>query len=385
MTDIFFGEEAEIKSKPKQDKQQASKREQLSATESLALSNICRDISFNNGKEGYIKVRPKALLASSHNPRPDWLIDDNWLKRHLKVDFNDIFEHEIESDCLVKLSEKEVNGDIIEEVTYPAFEDLLNSPDPSSKNQYEFLIELSKDIRSVGQVQPIEVETSDDNKSLVVLEGHLRRLACILGRIPYIKAIRNEGLHDLSKEQKVSRQISENHIRKDLSGWGLYLLAKAELDNNALLARDELAKALKISNNYAGLLKRIHKVKDKCTPLIFEALKREMIGLRKAGEILSFKQVSAQERELKKYLKGNFSLISQEDPEKEQANPQKGSGRARSASSFTLKTKENCIKAGNKLLELVPNLTTEAAIDRVESVEDMDKVFKSLMNILLRD
>ena len=173
-------------------------------TRALKVGNVSTQVSFNDGNsEGYYKVRPKALKPSDHNPRPDWVIDDNWLIKHVGVDMHDIFESDTDSNCLVKLQEDTVDNKSVEYAIYPEFEDLLNSPNVAQKKEYEFLVNLSKSIRTTGQIQPIEIESNTESNTLVVLEGHLRRLACILGRVPYIKAIRNEGLHNLSRKEKI--------------------------------------------------------------------------------------------------------------------------------------------------------------------------------------
>ena len=83
--------------------------------------------------EGYYKVRPKALKPSDHNPRPDWVIDDNWLVKHIGIDMEDIFETNISPNCLVRIQENKVDRKIIESVTYPEFHDLLNNLSPSQK------------------------------------------------------------------------------------------------------------------------------------------------------------------------------------------------------------------------------------------------------------
>jgi hypothetical protein len=55
----------------------------------------------------------------------------------------------------------------------------------------------------------------------------------IRARIPYIKAIRNEVLHTISKKDKIARQITENSLRTNVSVHGNYLLAKDEIIENA--------------------------------------------------------------------------------------------------------------------------------------------------------
>jgi len=150
------------------------------ASRTLNFGNVSKQMSFNDGNnEGYYKVRPKALKSSEHNPRPDWVIDDLWLVRHVGIDMEDIFESNLNSNCLVKINEQEVNGKVIELVSYPDFKDLINHPNIGQKKEYDFLVDLAKSIRDIGQIQPIEIESNHETNTLVVLEGHLRRLACI--------------------------------------------------------------------------------------------------------------------------------------------------------------------------------------------------------------
>jgi ParB/RepB/Spo0J family partition protein len=384
MSDIFFGMEEELKTNTRK---ATTKRDvvskSFSTTESLNFGNISKELTFNNGSEGYFKVRPKALIESSHNPRPDWKINDEWLKKHVHVDFDDVFEDSLESDCLVRIEETEVDGNIIEDALFPTFDELDNSPDPSAKPQYEFLIELAQSIRLEGQIQPIEVESSSDNKSLVVLEGHLRRLACILGRVPYLKAIRNEGLHGLSKEEKVGRQISENSVRKDVSLWGKYLLVESLLQEHPKLTIREVSERLKLNKTLVGYLVKLYA--SKSSPKIPKALELDLITTRNLGIVLGYKQISAQEQALKKILKGQYVLLCDDGELEEPKVQPKGSGRTRTVSSLQIKSKENCVKAGNRLLELVPELSTSVSLSEVQSVEDMDKVLKSFLDYLLKD
>ena len=89
---------------------------------------------------------------------------------------------------------------------------------------------------------------------MVVLEGHLRRLACILGRIPYINAIRNEGLHDLSRREKINRQITENSLRTNVTVYGHYKLACDEIKEIPNVTVRELSARLKIQKDLASSL-----------------------------------------------------------------------------------------------------------------------------------
>ena len=76
-------------------------------TRSLNFGNVSKQVSFNDGNnEGYYKVRPKALKPSPHNPRPDWVIDDGWLVKHVGIDMEDIFESNMNLNCLVKINEE---------------------------------------------------------------------------------------------------------------------------------------------------------------------------------------------------------------------------------------------------------------------------------------
>jgi len=97
------------------------------AIRALNFGNVSTQVSFNDGdKEGYYKVRPKALKPSDHNPRPDWVINDSWLVKHVGIDMQDIFESNMDLNCLVQIKEEVVDGKSIEIVIYPEFEQLLN-------------------------------------------------------------------------------------------------------------------------------------------------------------------------------------------------------------------------------------------------------------------
>ncbi len=347
-------------------------------TTALNFGNVSKQISFNDGnKEGYYQVRPKALKPSQHNPRPDWLIDDEWLIRHVGIDMEDVFESNMDSNCLIQIKEEDLNGKIIESVIYPEFEELKNNPDPSQKKAYEFLVSLSKSIREQGQIQPIEIESDDINKTLVVLEGHLRRLACILGRIPYIKAIRNEDLHSLSKRDKIARQITENSLRTNVSVYGNYLLARDEISENPQITVRDLSQRLKIKKDLAASFIKMINHPNKFHPIILEVLNKGDLSTNNLIKVVSFTRTDLQLSFIEKLLKKN----KKEMPSNAIARGR--DGRKKSVATFQIKSPENCIKAGNNLLKYIPELGKFSQISAVSSVEDMILLLSKLEDFLL--
>ena len=350
-------------------------------TRALNFGNVSTQVSFNDGNsEGYYKVRPKALKPSDHNPRPDWVIDDNWLIKHVGVDMHDIFESDTDSNCLVKLQEDTVDNKSVEYAIYPEFEDLLNSPNVAQKKEYEFLVNLSKSIRTTGQIQPIEIESNTESNTLVVLEGHLRRLACILGRVPYIKAIRNEGLHNLSRKEKIERQITENSLRSNVTVYGNYKLACEEIEEGKKLTVRDLSSRLKIQRDLAAAFIKLISNPIKYHPLILQTLAAGNLSANNLIKVVSLGRQDRQESFLIKLLQKN-NLISSDV-----AAPiiSRGTeGRKRSVASMQIKTTENCIKAGNKLLSCIPDLKSFSNISEVSSVDDMVSLLKSFEDFLL--
>ena len=350
-------------------------------TRSLNFGNVSKQVSFNDGNdEGYYKVRPKALMPSEHNPRPDWTIDDNWLVKHVGIDMNDIFESNMDGACLVTLTEEEINGKSVEHAIYPEFETLLNAPNLAQKKEYDFLVSLSKSIRETGQIQPIEIESNVETNTLVVLEGHLRRLACILGRIPYIKAIRNEGLHELSRREKIERQITENSLRSNISVFGNYKLAIEEVSENPKITTRELASRLKIQRDLASTLIKLISSPDKYHSSVIGALEAGYLSANNLIKVVAITRQDRQELIVSKLLqKKNVLLPSQI----KNIIPRGTDGRKRSVASMQIKTTENCVKAGNRLLQCIPALRDYAMISDVSSVDDMVKLLKSLEGFLL--
>lgn len=380
MSDIFFGAENELKVSPSKGNI-AKKSKTLSITQSLNLGNISKELTLNTGEEGLCKIRPKSLRPSAHNPRPDWYIDDLWLKQHALVDFDDVFENELESSCLVKITEVEENGDITEKVVFPDFNALQGNPEFKTKKQYEFLVELARSIRDIGQVQPIEVETNHESNCFVVLEGHLRRLACILGRVPFIKAVRNEGLQEVNRDIKVERQITENSLRKSLSPYGVYKLVAEFLEASPGLTTREISNKVKISQTYASLYKKLVVSQKKISPLIYICLEKDLLSSRSLKSILAAKSLKSQENLLKKFLGKEYESLTEYKNSKPKEIVKEG--RKRSVSMFKISTESDCIRAGNKLLSLLPSLKANSELKEVSSIEDMDKVLNALVNILL--
>lgn len=350
-------------------------------TRALNYGNVSTPVSFNDGSsEGYYKVRPKALKPSKHNPRPDWVIDDEWLVKHVGIDMDDIFESNQNTSCLVRITEELVDGKTVESVIYPEYESLLNSPNVAQKKEYEFLVTLSKSIRETGQIQPIEIESDVENKTLVVLEGHLRRLACILGRLPYIKAIRNEGLHSLSKREKINRQITENSLRTNISVLGNYKLALEEIKEESKITVRELASRLKIQRDLASTLIKIISSPEKFHSSIFDALNEGHLSANNLMKVVAFKRQDRQELFILKLLqKSNIDISNLS----QKVLPRGKDGRKRSVASMQIKTISNCVKAGNRLLSYIPDLKIYANVSEVTSVEDMTKLLKALESFLL--
>ena len=352
------------------------------ATRALNFGNVSKQVSFNDGNdEGYYKVRPKALKPSEHNPRPDWTIDDNWLVKHLGVDMDDIFESNMDSNCLVQLKEDEIDGNYVEYAIYPEFESLFNSPDIAQKKEYDFLVSLSKSIRDIGQIQPIEIESNVESHTLVVLEGHLRRLACILGRIPYIKAIRNEGLHNLSRREKIDRQITENSLRSNISAFGNYKLACEEVKENQKITIRELSSRLKIQRDLASTLIKLIASPDKYHSSIIGSLEAGYLSSNNLMKVTSLNRQDRQELFIKKLLQKNNVLLPNQIPN---ISPRGKDGRKRSVASMQIKSTENCVKAGNRLLQCIPELRDCSMISEVLSVDDMVRLLKSLEDFLLK-
>ena len=351
------------------------------ATRALNFGNVSKQVSFNDGNdEGYYKVRPKALKPSEHNPRPDWTIDDNWLVKHVGIDMDDIFESNMDSNCLVQLKEAEIDGKPVEYAIYPEFEELFNSPDMTQKKEYEFLVSLSKSIRDTGQIQPIEIESNVESHTLVVLEGHLRRLACILGRVPYIKAIRNEGLHNLSRREKIDRQITENSLRSNISVFGNYKLACEEVKENPKITIRELSSRLKIQRDLASTLIKLISSPDKYHSSITGSLEAGYLSSNNLMKAAALTRQDRQELFISKLLQKKNVLLPNQI---QNIIPRGTDGRKRSVASMQIKSTQNCVKAGNRLLQCIPALKNRAMISEVSSVDDMVKLLKSLEDFLL--
>lgn len=348
-------------------------------TRALNFGNVSKQVSFNDGNdEGYYKVRPKALKPSEHNPRPDWTIDDNWLVKHVGIDMDDIFESNMDSNCLVRLREAEIDGKPVEYAVYPEFDELLSSPDIAQKKEYDFLVSLSKSIRETGQIQPIEIESDVENHTLIVLEGHLRRLACILGRIPYIKAIRNEGLHNLSRREKIDRQITENSLRSNISVFGNYKLACEEIKENKKITIRELSSRLKIQRDLASTLIKLISSPEKYHFSIISSLEAGYLSSNNLMKVAALNRQDRQELFINKLLQKQNILLPNQN-----IIPRGTDGRKRSVASMQIKSTENCVKAGNRLLQYIPALKDHAMISNVSSVDDMVKLLKSLEVFLL--
>lgn len=199
----------------------------------VARAALTAEIKLTRGKQ-LVEQNPFNLIPDPFNPRPNEIINDDWLAKHLHLNTP-------QSKCY--LSD---DGEYV----IPDFSELgLNDKDENLYESYEFLRNLAYSLRQVGLIEPIEIFLADKNNDpeyfnnsdvefgYVILEGHQRRLAAMIGGLATITCIEITDetlLRKLKvKNRKIRRQLAENNLRKNLTTYQNYIMVKN------LIASDE--------------------------------------------------------------------------------------------------------------------------------------------------
>lgn len=337
---------------------------------SAKIANAGSDFDEKKDNIQLKKFFPLAILPDPNNPRPKWSIDDAWLNRHL------LLNHE--KQCLVVIDEDEFDPVLRDSpLKYiPTFDELENSPEESSREDYEVLRELAISIATVGQIQPIEVTLRDDD--LYVVEGHLRRLACLLARRRVVIGVLNNTLSNKNRREILTRQMAENGRRKNLTASELFEIGcdyistfenEKELPNNT-----ELARFLGITVRRIGPLiecMRAYPEGNKKVPVeLIQCIEQGLVTQRTLADIMAFKQFGRRKKEAEKLLNtGDRKVVSK-----------KGKS-STSTSGFSWKPKQNKVQSlGRLLIERIPELSGKG-INKVDDLNDLSQLFKALESV----
>lgn len=334
---------------------------------SAKIANAASDFDEKKDNIQLKKFFPLSILPDPNNPRPKWSIDDAWLNRHLYLN-ND-------AKCLVKIDEDGFDPVLRDSPleSIPSFDELANNPPESSRGDYEELRELAISIATVGQIQPIEVTLRTND--LYVVEGHLRRLACLLARRRVVIGVLNNTLTDKTERQILARQMAENGRRVNLRASELFQIGNKYLSTfkeETKPGKLEMSRFLGISRRRIGPLidcMEAYPNGNKSIPVeLLKCIEKDLVTQRSVGTIMGFKQFARRRKEALK-------LLQTEDP-KAISKPAKPA-----SDKFDWKpNSDNVDKLAALMLERFPELST-MGLDNVGNLKNLSKLMKAIESI----
>lgn len=339
--------------------------------DTVTRAGITANLKFTRGKQ-LVEHDPFALIPDPQNPRPNELIDENWLRENLKLRT----EH-----SLCKLNQA------TSEYIIPEYSELLcDEKTDSLEESYNFLRELAFSIRNDGLIEPIEIFLADKNNDpnyfqntdleygYVILEGHQRRLAAMMAGVPTVTCIEITDESMLAKlkvkHRKLRRQLSENNLRKGLTvAQNFQIVQELFSDSSSQsLTYKELASIVGLNESIASALRSIC-IKPENYPPVFISMIKE--------NKLTFKII----RELVPKRYDEIELILKEDRKKTKEpieNNKKARGRQGGATkksvTFKVSNENESISLQKFLLNRFPEIKSEN--------ENNEWSFKTLESIL---
>ena len=328
--------------------------------------------TYTRGKE-LIEKDPWELIPDPSNPRPGEVINDDWLKRVLKLSSDN-------SLCGIREGEWFI----------PPFESLSGDLGGAKKEDYDFLVHLSESIRHDGLIEPIEIfladkdhepeffESSDKDHGYVVLEGHQRRLAAMLGGIKNVTCIQITDDTLLAKlkvkHRKIRRQLSENNLRKNLSVGQNYQIVKQlfeSLGEGEELSAEELKDIIGLGLKAAQALRKIVVEPEGRYPgLLYEKLVDGSLTLKRLRELtpMSFDEIIDELSNTK-----SKAFVGQK---KKIARGTSG-GRKKSSATFKINSKEDSELLSNYLKNIIPDLKVDEK--EKSSFKQLEGLLRQLM------
>ena len=340
----------------------------INKPDTITRAGITANLQFTRGKQ-LVEHKPRYLIPDPQNPRPGEVINDAWLEKHLKISSN---------ECLCRVGNDGKNFII------PEISELGIEYSEELENDYNFLRDLAFSIRLEGLIKPIEVFLADNENApeyfngldskygYVVLEGHQRRLAAIMGCVEKITCIEITDETLLAKlkvkHRKLRRQLSENNLRKDLSPAQNFEIVSRLLKDEIKgeISARELSGIIGLNEKIAQALKSIIKKSDNYPKAMFERIEHNSFTYKdlRRWSSMSYQDIQDEISSNKKNAK--------EDIIKKPKPRGKSGGSIKKSAVFKVKTADESIKLQNFFSERIP----EVKLDLV------DNNFKSLENLL---
>jgi ParB-like chromosome segregation protein Spo0J len=322
-------------------------------------ASITANIQYTRGKE-LVEEDPFKLIPDPENPRPGEIIDDEWLKKNLKVGENESLCHSVSKDWFI-----------------PKFSDLKGDLGGAKEEDYEFLSNLAQSIRREGLIEPIEIYLTDNNQDpsyfqgkevdhgYVILEGHQRRLAAMmagLDRITCIKITDDALIAKIRlKNRKLRRQLSENNLRKNITAGQHYQIVRKLFDEqkgSEDIPAEELKNILGLNIKSAETLKRIVTAPAGRYPKeLFDKLINGSISMRLLRDLSS--------KSSDEIVSALNSSTSSPPPIKEtkveKVKRGTSGGRVKKSATFKIQSSQDSLMLSKYLQKVIPELQVDQA------------------------
>lgn len=338
--------------------------------DTVMRAGITANLKYTRGKQ-LVEHDPFTLIPDPQNPRPGELVDEAWLKEHLRLGT-------MESLC--KLN-PETNEFII-----PEFSQLAIEANDVIEESYNALRDLAYSIRNDGLIHPIEIFLADRqndpdyflNTNLeygyVVLEGHQRRLAAMMSGVETVTCVEITDESMLAKlkvkHRKLRRQLSENNLRKGLTVAQNYLIAKDFFSepSSQSLTKKELANIFGLNESISSVLRSICTKPDNFPPIFFTKLIANQLTFKELRVL-----VPKQYDEIQKLLTENTAAAPVHKESAIKARGRSG-GAIKKHATFKVSNETESLSLQKFLLSRFPEI----------GAHEEEFSFKSLENLLNR-
>lgn len=323
--------------------------------DTVTRAGITANLKYTRGKQ-LVEHDPFTLIPDPQNPRPGELVDESWLKEHLRLGTN---------QSLCKL-DSSTNEFII-----PEFSELSVPGNDNIEDSYNALRDLAYSIRTEGLIHPIEIFLADKqndpdyflNTNLeygyVVLEGHQRRLAAMMSGVETVTCVEITDESMLAKlkvkHRKLRRQLSENNLRKGLTVAQNYLIAKdffSEPNSKALTNR-ELSNIFGLNESISSVLRSICTRQESYPPIFYTKLLANQLTFK---ELRSLVPKTYQEVEEKLSEKSEGSYVLKDKAVKARG---RSGGAVKKYATFKVSNERESLSLQKVLLSRFPEINGE--------------------------
>lgn len=340
----------------------------------ITRAGITADLKLTRGKQ-LVEHNPFSLIPDPDNPRPGEVINDQWLVDHLFLGTE---------NSLCKFDETK------KQFYIPLFSELPNQDHRVKEDDYNFLRDLAYSIRVDGLIEPIEIFLADKNNDpayfqdntleygYVVLEGHQRRLAAMMGNVSSVTCIEITDETMLAKlkvnHRKLRRQLSENNLRKNLTVAQNFLILKQLLKSEDAISLPvkELSSVVGLNEDIVGALRRACLQENDLPPDFINVIIENLVNFSWIRTWVG-KSYEAVQEEINRLKTGE-----KHNPKPKPKVRGRQGGAVKKSAVFKINDEQDSIILRNFLLHRFPEIKTE--FDELSSFSSIEK----LLNVILQ-